>query len=421
MSTAAPIPAPVAAPVAAQAPRARPEGHRPTLVAAFLHFDVSFMLWVLLGALGIFVAEEAGLSAAGKGLLVAVPILSGSLLRVPLGLAADRYGARRVGAAMLAFLFLPLGLGWRAGGGLPSLLAVGLMLGTAGASFAVALPLAGRWYPAERQGLVMGIAAAGNSGTVIANLAAPRLARVVGWHGVLGLAMIPLALVLVAFLLLARESPERGARKGGAAYLAVLRQRDLWWYSLFYGVTFGGYVGLSGFLPLFFRDQYGAAPVTAGYLTALGAVVGSGVRPLGGWLADRLGGARLLGVVLAAVALGYAAAGALPALPGMVAVVVATMACLGLGNGAVFQLVPQRFRAELGVATGVVGALGGVGGFLLPLLLGAIKQTTGSFAPGFAVMAGVAALALAALRAHVGAPRRALPVEEEPAVARSAA
>jgi MFS transporter, NNP family, nitrate/nitrite transporter len=399
-----------------------PRGHWPTLVAAFLHFDVSFMLWVLLGALGIFIADEAGLGAAEKGLLVAVPILSGSLLRVPLGLAADRYGARRVGAAMLAFLFLPLGIGWRAGGGLPSLLAVGLMLGTAGASFAVALPLAGRWYPAERQGLVMGIAAAGNSGTVIANLAAPRLARVVGWHGVLGLAMVPLALVLAAFLLLARESPDRPARRyDRAAYLAVLRQRDLWWYSLFYGVTFGGYVGLSGFLPLFFRDQYGVAPVTAGYLTALGAVVGSGVRPLGGWLADRVGGARLLSGALTSVALAYAAAGALPPLPAMVAVVVAAMSCLGLGNGAVFQLVPRRFREELGVATGVVGALGGLGGFVLPLLLGAVKQATGSFAPGFVLLAGVAALALAALRAHAGVPRRALVADGEPDVARSAA
>ena len=183
------------------------EGHLPTLLAAFLHFDLSFMLWVLLGALGIFIAQDLKLSPAEKGLMVAIPILSGSLLRVPAGLLSDRYSGRRVGTAMLMFLFLPLLLGWRLGHSLPALLAAGLLLGTAGASFAVALPLASRWYPPRRQGLVMGIAAAGNSGTVIANLAAPRLATLVGWNNVLALAMIPLALVIIAFALLAKDSP----------------------------------------------------------------------------------------------------------------------------------------------------------------------------------------------------------------------
>src|SRR3954470_10098526 len=182
------------------------KGHLPTLIAAFLHFDLSFMLWVLLGALGIFIAQDLKLSPAEKGMMVAIPILSGSLLRVPSGLLSDRYGGKRVGIAMLAFLFLPLLLGWQLGDSLPSLLAVGLMLGTAGASFAVALPLASRWYPPQRQGLVMGIAAAGNSGTVIANLVAPRVAAIVGWHTVLALTMIPLAVVLVVFSLLAKDS-----------------------------------------------------------------------------------------------------------------------------------------------------------------------------------------------------------------------
>src|SRR5581483_11172549 len=161
-----------------------PRGHRPTLVAAFLHFDLSFMLWVLLGALGVYIAESAGLSPAQKGVVVATPLLSGALLRIPLGLLSDRFGSKPVGAGMLAFLGVPLLLGWLAGDDLPALLGIGLLLGTAGASFAVALPLASRWYPAERQGLVMGIAAAGNSGTVLANLIAPRLAEAVGWHNV---------------------------------------------------------------------------------------------------------------------------------------------------------------------------------------------------------------------------------------------
>lgn len=381
-----------------------PVGHRPTLIACFLHFDVSFMLWVLLGALGVYVAEAARLGPAEKGLVVAVPILSGSLLRVPLGLLSDRVGGKRVGVAMLAALFVPLALGWRAGDGLPALLAVSLLLGTAGASFAVALPLASRWYPVERQGLVMGIAAAGNSGTVIANLLAPRLADAVGWRNVLGLAMLPLALVLATFLLLARDSPDRAGgqphrRAGSQRYPAALGQADLWWFCLFYGVTFGGYVGLSTVLPLFWRDQYAVSPTTAGYLTALTAFVGSGVRPLGGYLADRLGGGRVLTVLLLGVATVYAFAARLPALPPMVALLVIGMACLGMGNGAVFQLVPLRFRAEIGVATGVVGAVGGLGGFALPTLLGAAKQATGSFAPAFLILALLAFGAVAALTA----------------------
>src|SRR3954451_23202333 len=155
-------------------------GHTPTLIASFLHFDLSFMLWVLLGALGISIAESAGLSAAEKGLMVAVPILTGSLFRIPLGILGDRLGGKRVGVGMLAFLFVPLTMGWLIGDGLQALLAIGLMLGSAGASFAVALPLASKWYPPHRQGLAMGIAAAGNSGTVIANLLAPRMAESVG-------------------------------------------------------------------------------------------------------------------------------------------------------------------------------------------------------------------------------------------------
>ncbi len=375
-----------------------PTGHLPTLIASFLHFDLSFMLWVLLGALGIYIAEGLGLTPSEKGMMVAIPILSGSLLRIPLGLLSDRIGAKRVGVGLLAFLFLPLTLGWQIGESLPSLLLVGLMLGTAGASFAVALPLASRWYPAERQGLVMGITAAGNSGTVLANLIAPRLADVVGWHNVLGMAMAPLALVLLAFLLMAKDSPSHAKGQPLGHYLTALKHRDLWIFCLFYSVTFGGYVGLSSFLPIFFRDQYKVDPVTAGYLTALAAFVGSGLRPFGGYLADRFTGVRVLSVLLLGIGGVYLAASTLPPLPVMVGGLVLGMACLGMGNGAVFQLVPQRFRQEIGVATGVVGALGGLGGFILPNLLGGMRESVGSFGPGFLVLGGLALVALVALR-----------------------
>lgn len=328
-------------------------GHWPTLIASFLHFDLSFMLWVMLGALGIHIAESVGLSPAEKGLLVAVPILSGSLLRVPLGFVSDRIGSKRVGVAMLVFLYVPLVLGWRAGHGLPALLAIGLILGIAGASFAVVLPLASRWYPPERQGLAMGVAAAGNSGTVLANLLAPRLADVVGWHNVLGLAMVPLSIVLLAFFLLAQESPDHLGGQPAGRYLAALKAADLWWLCLLYSVTFGGYVGLSSFLPLFLRDEYGVSPVTAGYLTALAAFVSSGIRPIGGALADKLGGVRMLTVLLLGIGGTYTLVAQLPRFEVVVGLLLVAMACLGMGNGAVFQIVPQHFRADIGVATGV--------------------------------------------------------------------
>jgi NNP family nitrate/nitrite transporter-like MFS transporter len=373
-------------------------GHKPTVFAAFLHFDLSFMIWVLLGALGVSISESLGLSAAQKGLMVAVPILSGSLLRIPLGLLSDRFGGRRVGIAMLLALYLPLLAGWRAGTSLGVLIAVGLLLGVAGASFAVVLPLASRWYPPERQGLVMGIAAAGNSGTVVANLVAPRIAAMVGWHGVLALTTIPLTLVLLVFAALAKDSPTRVTTQSVSSYLAVLRERELWWFCLFYCVTFGGYVGLSSFMPILLRDQYRVPAVTAGYLTALAALAGSGLRPLGGYVADRIGGVRLLSVLFLGIATMYVAASRIPALTSMVAVLVMAMICLGLGNGAVFQLVPQCFRRQIGIATGVVGAVGGLGGFMLPTMLGQFKQHTGSFAAGFIVLGSMAACALLLLR-----------------------
>ena len=370
-------------------------GHTPTLFACFLHFDLSFMLWVLLGALGILIAEDLRLSPAQQGMLVALPLLSGSLLRIPLGLLSDRWGGRRVGASMLAFLFLPLSIGWLAGSSWPVMIIVGLLLGTAGASFAVALPLASAWYPAHRQGLVMGIAAAGNSGTVITNLLAPRLAAHVGWHGVLAVAMIPLALVLATFLLVAREAPRVAAPRT----LTALREPDLWWFCLFCSVTFGGYVGLSSFLPLFLRAQHGVDAGSAGLLTALAAFAGSGARPFGGWLADRIGGTRLLGLSLAGLALAYAGIATGPAFVPLICLLVLAMACCGFGNGAVFQLVPLRFRNQVGLATGVIGAIGGLGGFCLPMLLGLLRQHRGGFGSGFVLLATVAMLVAGLLQA----------------------
>lgn len=363
----------------------RSTGHWPTLVSAFVYFDVSFMIWVLIGALGVFIAQEFALSATLKGLVVAIPILAGSLLRLPAGVAVARFGPRRVGAIGLVLTAVPLLAGWLGAASLGGLVVVGLLLGVAGASFAVALPLASRWYPPRLQGLVMGIAGAGNSGTVVAAFLAPRLAERVGWHGVFGLALVPLALAFAVYALLAKDSPTQPAARPLREYLAVLRTADVWWFNLFYMVTFGGFVGLASFLPIFFHDQYGVSRVTAGNLTALCVLLGSFLRPVGGALADRFGGLRVLTILFAAVGVAMVGVGALPGLPMTTFLLCAGMSGLGMGNGSVFQLVPQRFRDEIGVVTGLVGAAGGLGGFLLPFLIGLLKDRAGSYGIGFLV------------------------------------
>lgn len=368
-------------------------GHWPTLLAAFLYFDVSFMVWGVLGVLINDIAAELPLGAAQKGLLVATPILGGALLRLPMGILADRWGGRRAGMFGLALTTLPLLLGWLWADSYIQLLLVGLLLGIAGASFAVALPLASRWYPQEYQGLVLGIAGAGNSGTVFAALLAPRLAEVLGWRPVLGMAAVLVVGTLLVFVWLAKDSPRQPPPRRLSDYGAPLRTADAWRFCGFYAVTFGGFVGLANFLTLFFFEQYGLSRVTAGTLTAACVFSGSMLRPVGGWLADHFGGVRLLTGLYAAAAAAVAFVAALPPLAVALPLMVLVMGLLGAGNGAVFQLIPQRFQKEIGVVTGLVGAAGGLGGFFLPSLLGVVREVTGSFGPGLALVAVTSAAA----------------------------
>jgi NNP family nitrate/nitrite transporter-like MFS transporter len=376
-------------------------GHFPTLIAAFLYFDVSFMVWVLLGPLAPFLGEQLHLSATQKGLLTAIPLLGGSLFRPILGVLGDRLGGRKTGLLGLACTLVPLFLGWRFAHSPGQFYAVGLLLGIGGASFAVALPLAGRWYPPELQGLVMGIAGAGNSGTLVATLFAPRLAQKFGYANTFALAMLPILLVLLLFALLAKDSPRVRQPPAWKDFASVLREADTAWFCLFYCFTFGGFVGFASFLTVFFHDQYGLTKIRAGDFTTLVVLAGSFLRPVGGWLSDRIGGYRMLLALLSSLALLLFAVGKLLPLPAEVALLFIAMGMLGMGNGAVFQLVPQRFPERIGVLTGLVGAAGGFGGFLLPSLLGALKDRTGQFSWGLYLCAA-AFLVAAATLLHVG-------------------
>jgi NNP family nitrate/nitrite transporter-like MFS transporter len=374
-------------------------GHTPTLLSAFLYFDMSFMVWVLLGALGVSVAKDLHLNAAEKGFMVAVPVLAGAVIRIINGLAVDHFGPRRTGIVCQLIVIAGLGLAWWLGvRDLTQIFMLGIVLGVAGASFAIALPLASRWYPPEHQGLALGIAGAGNSGTVLAALFAPGLALLLGWRNVIGLAALPLIVTLIVYLAYAKDSPEQPAPKGLKDYLAVLKTPDAWWLMLFYSVTFGGFVGLSSSLTIYFNSEYHLGAVVAGFFTAACVFAGSLFRPIGGAIADRIGGVRTLTYVyLAAITALVAVSFPLGSPWIALVILIVGMGALGMGNGAIFQLVPQRFRKEIGVMTGLVGSMGGIGGFYLASSLGLSKQLTGSYQTGFIAFALLAFFALVSL------------------------
>jgi MFS transporter, NNP family, nitrate/nitrite transporter len=374
-------------------------GHAPTLLSAFLYFDLAFMVWVLLGPLGVQIAASLHLTPMQKGMMVATPILSGALLRVVMGFLVDQIKPKRAGAIGQLIIIATLLVAWRAGiHTYGEALVLGAFLGVAGASFAAALPLASRWYPAEHQGTAMGIAGAGNSGTALAALIAPSLAAAYGWTNVFGLALIPLTAVFILYMKMAKDAPDCPPPKSFAEFLSVLKDRDAWWFMFFYSVTFGGFVGLASSLTIYFNTQYGLDAKTAGFFTAACVFAGSMVRPMGGNIADRIGGVKSLTAMYCVAAISLAAVSFAPGSPWTALMMfVIAMLSLGMGNGAVFQLVPQRFRKEIGVMTGLVGMAGGMGGFYLASSLGYSRQMTGSYQAGFMIFASLAVIALVGL------------------------
>jgi NNP family nitrate/nitrite transporter-like MFS transporter len=395
-------------------------GHTPTLASAFLYFDMSFMVWIILGPLAVQIANDLKLDPAQKGLMVALPVLAGAFLRVVNGFLVDRLRPRLTGIISQVTVIAGLLAFWYVGiHSYAQVLLLGLVLGVAGASFAVALPLASRWYPPQYQGVALGIAGAGNSGTVFAALFAPVLAAAFGWTNVIGLAAIPLAVALAVYLVCAKDSPNQPAAKSFTEYAKVLRQPDAWWFMFYYAVTFGGFSGLASSLGFYFNTQYGLNPITAGYCTAACVFAGSLVRPIGGAVSDRFGGIRVLTMLygVAVVAFVLASFGFAQLWLGLSILLVAMLA-LGMGNGAVFQLVPQRFRPEIGVMTGLVGMTGGIGGFYLASSLGFSRQITGSYQAGFLIFATLAALALAALTSVKRRWRTTWTIEQGAAAAR---
>jgi len=373
-------------------------GHWPTLATAFLYFDVSFMVWTMLGALGVQIGASLGLTPQQKGLMVAVPYLSGAFIRIGLGLLVDRIGAKNTGIIAQLVVIAGMTVAWLAGlHSFNQALALGAVLGVAGASFAVALPQAGRWYPPHMQGLVLGLAGAGNIGVVIDSIVAPRLANAYGWPSVFGLALIPLILVLTAYAVFSREAPVEVKKKKLSDYVDLLKQKDAHWFCLFYTVSFGGFSGLAASLIIYFTSEFGLKAVQAGEMAALCTLVGALGRPVGGALADRLGGIRALYIFYIVAGVSLTAAAFLQSLWLCALAFFLASGAFGMANGSVFQLLPQRFSKDIGTMTGLVGCGGGIGGFLLASSLGYSKGLTGSYLAGLLTFAGLCVVALIGL------------------------
>ncbi len=396
------------------------QGHWPTLFAAFLYFDFSFMVWTMLGPLATEIGESLKqasgfvMDPSQKATLLAIPILSGALLRILLGFGVDKFGAKKTALASQAVVISVLFYAFLRGEHITynELLVVALGLGFAGASFAVALPQAGQWYPPKLQGVVLGIAGAGNIGVVIDFLMAPKIAELWGWQAVFLVGGILSTIIFIVYTLMAKDAPKEiytPRPKKIGDYLKLLRDKDTWWFSLFYAVSFGGFVGFANYMKVYLMNTYQAdmsafgvdylnepnVKVIAGYFGALTIFAGAMLRPVGGGIADKMGGVKSLYIFFGAVTI-LALINAFVTLPFWAAIVVLflIMANLGMANGAVFQLVPQRFGKDIGIMTGIVGAAGGIGGTVLVKTLGWSKEAFNGYSVGFMIFAAIVITAI---------------------------
>jgi NNP family nitrate/nitrite transporter-like MFS transporter len=363
-----------------------------------LYFDFCFAVWVLNGAMAPFISEAFQLTAAQKGFMISVPILAGAFMRFPLGILAQYIGRKNAALTEMGLILLALLWGYFFITSYNDVLAMGVLLGIAGASFGVALSLGSGWFPPQHKGLAMGIAGAGNSGTVLAVLFAPPMATAYGWQAVYGVAAICMVIPMIVMVVFAKEPPDT-EHQTFREHIACLFEKDGWAFSLIYIVTFGGFIGLSSFLPTYFYDQFGVTKIQAGQLTMLATLMGSAVRVVGGYISDRVGGINTLSGVLVAVAVTLVLCGlAEQSLTATTLLFMVCFAAMGAGNGALFQLVPLRWPLSTAVAGSMIGEVGALGGGFIPNAMGLSKQYMGTYLWGFVAFAAIAVGMLVMLR-----------------------
>ena len=374
-------------------------GHSPTLFAAFLYFAFSCCIWVLNGAMAPFIGESFNLSPAQKGLMLSVPIVAGALMRFPLGILSQYIGRKKATLVEMGLIAVAMLYGFFMVHSFNDLLAMGVLLGIAGASFGVALSLGSGWFPPQHKGLAMGLVGAGNVGTAVSVLVAPPLAQWLGWQSVYGVAAAAIVVPMIVMIVFAKEPPDVDAHASFREHIACLFEKDGWVFSLIYGVTFGGFIGLTTFLPSYYYDQFGVSKVQAGQLTMLAAFMGAAVRVIGGWISDRWGGVNTLTLVLLVVAISLLLVGlSSGSLALTTLLLIVCFAALGAGNGALFQLVPLRWPATTAVAGSMIGEIGALGGGLVPSGMGLSKQYLGSYLWGFVFFAALSLVMLGVMR-----------------------
>ncbi|MCV0437035.1 MAG: MFS transporter [Hydrogenophaga sp.] len=374
-------------------------GHSPTLLAAFIYFTYCCGVWVTNGAMAPFIKESLALSPAQVGLMLSIPIFAGALMRFPLGVLAQYIGRKNATLVEMGGIAIALLYGYFFVDTFNDLLAMGVLLGIAGASFGVALSLGSGSFPARYKGLAMGLVGAGNVGTSLSALLAPQLAQAYGWKAVYGFAALGLLVPVLVMIFIAREPEDVDRHAGLREHAACLFEKDGWAFSLIYAITFGGFIGLTTFLPSYYNDQFGVSKVQAGQLTMLAAFMGAALRIFGGWISDHWGGINTLTAVLVIISVSLLACG----LSGgsLVLTTLLLMLCfaaLGAGNGALFQLVPLRWPLSTAVAGSMIGEIGALGGGLVPNAMGLSRQHTGTYFWGFALFAVLALLVLLMMR-----------------------
>ena len=383
-----------------------PQGNSRELSLATLSFAICFYAWALLGPLGPDLQDQLGLTDGELALTVSIPVVLGSLMRIPLGVLTDRHGGRRVFTALMAFTPVPLiGLAlfndsWGA------VLFFGFLLGFAGASFAVGVPFVNKWYPANRQGFALGIYGVGMGGTVLGALTAPKLVDATSIDVPFLVAAGLVGTMAVVFWTMAEDAPGSAQGKTGSmlASLSVFRGTGsgrAWALTLFYFMAFGGFVALFIYLPKLLVDVHDLGKPDAGARAAGFALLAVIARPIGGLASDRVGAPTVLTASFVGTAtLALVLAGLYEHMVPLTIACLSLAVFLGLGTGAVFKLVPEWFPDRVGAVTGVVGAAGGLGGFFPPLVMALVNSQTGSYTLGFVLMAVVAAIALFVLRSE---------------------
>jgi MFS transporter, NNP family, nitrate/nitrite transporter len=348
-------------------------------------FAVCFAVFGSVSAMMPILKTRLGLDPVQVSIALAFPVLLGSLGRIPLGIFTDRYGGRRVFAIVMACTIVPaILMGFVAS--YTQLLVYGFFVGIGLASFSVGGAFVSRWYPAAVQGKALGIYGAGNFGQSVASFGAPVIAAALGFRWGFWIFAAVTLVWLILFIAKAEDAPVVAKPKSFVQALEPLKERDSWILSLYYFLTFGGFVAMSIYLPTFLTEMFGLTPTDAGLRTAGFAVLATAARPFGGTLADKVGGERILQWVFpftAAMAIFMAC----PLISTFTIGALGMALAIGLGNGAVFKLVPQYFPATVGAVTGLVGAAGGLGGFFPPLALGFFQRMTGTFTWGFILLA----------------------------------